>query len=77
MKGNDRHIQADQIQEDQYRLPDDLPRRTIKSPPEATAGLTVSIWELCVSKYLDDDRKRETLGILGIMTGREIDGLVL
>ena len=77
MRGNNRQIHVDQIQEDQYRLSDDLPRRVIKSPLETADSLTVSIWDLCVAKYLDDDRKRETLGILGIITGREVNGLVL
>ena len=67
--GNNRQLQADQIQEDQYRLSDDPPRRVIKPPPEAEDSLTVSIWELCMAKYLHDDRRRETLINLGIMAG--------
>ena len=69
MRGNDRQIQADQIQEDQYQLSDDIgsypaPPIAIKWPP--------AIWEVLTVKYLHDPRQRLTLGKLGVLAGYEV-----
>jgi len=69
MKGNDRQIQADQIQAEQYQLSEDQGRPTedpiaIKWPPD--------IWEVLTVKYMDNDATRSRLGALAVMAGYEV-----
>jgi len=72
MKGNDRQIQAELIHEEAYQLSDDIPRVVIKPPPVMSGGLAVPIWEYLLSKYLNDARKRSTLGAIGVMAGYKV-----
>jgi len=69
MQGNSRQIQADQIQEQQYQLSEDInvqtvPAIAVKWPPD--------IWEVLIHKYLDDASKRGRLGALAILAGYEV-----
>jgi len=69
MKGNDRQIEADRIQEDNYRLSDDIgsqpaPAVAVKWPPD--------LWEVMIHKYLDDASKRSRLGALALLAGYEV-----
>uniref|UniRef100_A0A6M3XN12 Uncharacterized protein n=1 Tax=viral metagenome TaxID=1070528 RepID=A0A6M3XN12_9ZZZZ len=68
MQGNDRQIQADRIQENQYQLSEDInqtvPAAVVKWPP--------NLWEVMIHKYLDDAAKRSRLGALALLAGYEI-----
>uniref|UniRef100_A0A6H2A7A7 Uncharacterized protein n=1 Tax=viral metagenome TaxID=1070528 RepID=A0A6H2A7A7_9ZZZZ len=67
--GNDRQIQADRIQENQYQLSDDIgsqvaPPIVIKWPPD--------LWEILTVKYMSNDATRSRLGALALLAGYEV-----
>ena len=69
MRGNDRQIQADQIQEAQYQLSEDI---DAPSPPPTAAKWPPDLWEVMIHKYLNNDETRGRLGALALMAGYEI-----
>ncbi len=73
MRGSNAQVRANHEQARRYRLSGDLGRVVLLKPStDLTGGLRVPIWQYLALKYMENERKRGTLGALALMAGYEI-----